>query len=188
MCIRDRHGGVHQVVCLHHHPVDPVTMELIGNPEDGLAVRLARCFRDNRRRSCLVDAGALKILLARDGRPCDRGLLRNAVIHRVKLLSGAAFRVVLVNVAEDRGDCCRQLFKLLSAHLTMALSRAIPPREQRRAGLLTERELEVLRWMGDGKSSREISIILDIGTLTLINHVRNLYSKLEVQSLSLIHI
>ncbi len=178
----DEHGGAHQVVCLHHQQADPASIELIGNPQHGLAVRLARGYRDDRRQSCLVAAGALKTLLPRDGLLCARGLLHNAVIHRVELLCGTAFRVVLFNVAEDRGDRFRHLFKLLSAHLTMALSRAIFPHRQRPAAPLTEREAEVLRWMGEGKSNHEISAILDISPLTLKNQVSNLYRKLDVQS------
>ncbi len=178
----DKHGGVRQRVCMHHHLVDAVTMELLDNPEHGLAVRLARSCRGDRRQSCMVDANALKAMLAKDSALCDRGLLHNAVIHRLKLLSGSAFRVVLINVAEDQVERCRHLFKLLSSHLKMALSRAIARQEQRTAAPLTVRELEILRWMGQGKSNREISAILDISAPSLKNHVTRLYRKLDVQN------
>ncbi|MBK7765022.1 MAG: hypothetical protein IPI44_02390 [Sulfuritalea sp.] len=178
----DEHDGVRQLVCLHHHLVDAVTMELLDNPEHGLAVRLARTNRGDRRQSCMVTTDSLKALLAKDSSLCDRGLLHNAVIHRIKLLSGPTFCVVLINVAQDQAERCRHLLKLLSSHLKMALSRAIAGQEQMYGGPLTVRELEVLRWMGEGKSNREISAILDISALTLKNHVTKLYRKLDVQS------
>lgn len=178
----DEHGGVHQFVCLHHHLVDSVTMELLDDPEHGLAACLARAYRSNRRQSCMVNADSLKALLAKDSALCDRGLLHNAVIHRIKLLSGPIFCVVLINVAHDQVERCRHLLKLLSSHLKMALSWAIAGQEQRPVARLTARELEILRWMGEGKSNREISAILDISALTLKNHVTRLYRKLDVQS------
>ena len=178
----DEHGGIRQLICLHHHLVDAVTMELLDNPEHGLAACLARTYRGDRRQSCMVNANALKALLAKDSALCDPGLLHNAVIHRIKLLSGPAFYVVLINVAQDQVERCRHILKLLSSHLKMALSQAIAGQEQRPGGPLTARELEVLRWMGEGKSNREISTILDISALTLKNHVTKLYRKLDVQS------
>ena len=45
---------------------------------------------------------------------------------------------------------------------------------------LTERELETLRWTGDGKTSGEISDILGISESTVNFHVRNAVSKLGV--------
>lgn len=50
------------------------------------------------------------------------------------------------------------------------------------AAPLTERELEILRWMGEGRSNREISAILDISAITLKNHVTKIYRKLDVQN------
>lgn len=182
-CIElDPHGGANQLVSLHHHLVDAVMMEFLDNPEHGLAVRLARAYRGNRRQSCTVDAAALGALVADGGGPGDRGQLHNAVIHRIKLLSGQVYCFVLVNVAKDHVDRCRQMFRLLSSHLKMALSCAIAGHEPEPAAALTARELEVLRWMGEGKSNREISAILDISALTLKNHVTKLYRKLDVQS------
>lgn len=178
----DEDGGAHQVVCLHHDLLHPASIELIGNPEHGLALRLACRYRDERRQSCLVDAGALRAMLPRDSQMCGRGLLHNAAIHRIELLSGATFRVILFNLVEDRGDCFRHLFRLLSAHLTMALARGISPHQRRPAAPLSERELELLRLIGDGKSNHEISALLDISALTLKNHVSILYRKLDVQS------
>ena len=45
---------------------------------------------------------------------------------------------------------------------------------------LTERELEILRWGGDGKTAGEISSILGISESTVNFHVRNAVSKLGV--------
>ncbi|RYH70122.1 MAG: LuxR family transcriptional regulator [Alcaligenaceae bacterium] len=63
------------------------------------------------------------------------------------------------------------------AHLTMA--RAITPKLQSNTGVhLTVREVEVLKWAADGKTSSEISDILCIATDTVNFHIKNSVTKL----------
>lgn len=45
---------------------------------------------------------------------------------------------------------------------------------------LSEREAQVLNWMGRSKSSGDIATILDIGPATVDTYVRRLYAKLDV--------
>lgn len=47
---------------------------------------------------------------------------------------------------------------------------------------LTNKEVEILRLLAEGKSNQEISIILDITIKTVSFHVSNILSKLEVKS------
>lgn len=182
VCLELGEGAdAHQVECLHHNLIDAETMDFLCNPEHGLAVRLARASRDGTRPSTSADSNAIVALLAGDGGRIP-AVPQNAVIHRIKLLSGTAYSFVLVNVPQGQVDRCQHLFKLMSSHLKMALSRALPPEERKTAPSLTQRELEILRWMGEGKSNREISVILGINPITLKNHVSKVYRKLDVQS------
>lgn len=50
------------------------------------------------------------------------------------------------------------------------------------AGLLTEREREILRWIHIGKSNIEVGAILGISPLTVKNHVQKILRKLDVQN------
>ena len=43
---------------------------------------------------------------------------------------------------------------------------------------LTERELTVLRWTGDGKTAKQISDILGVSVSTVNFHIRNAVAKL----------
>ena len=52
------------------------------------------------------------------------------------------------------------------------------PRLPARAGLLTPREREVLSWVAQGKSARDIAEILDISKRTVDEHVRGAVRKL----------
>jgi transcriptional regulator EpsA len=49
-----------------------------------------------------------------------------------------------------------------------------------RAGTVTTRELEILRWIYLGKSNFEIGAILNISPLTVKNHVQKILRKLDV--------
>lgn len=178
----DRGGGARQVVALHHGLIDAVTMEGLGHAEHNLALRLVRLYRGNRRQSSTADADALKSLLPTDCAPIGHDMPHNAVIHRIELISGATYFIVLINVPADRLDRCRQLLRLLSSHLKMALSRALAMPQGGNAAPLTPRELEILQLMAKTKSNREISGILGISAITLKCHVARLYRKLDVQN------
>ena len=60
----------------------------------------------------------------------------------------------------------------------------LPPasRFQASQGILSPRELEVLRLMAEGLSSREIGERLFISPRTATTHVANIFAKLEVDS------
>lgn len=47
---------------------------------------------------------------------------------------------------------------------------------------LTEREIEVIKWMRQGKTNWEISQILHISENTVKFHVKNIIRKLEVST------
>lgn len=178
----DQRGAARQLACLHHKLIDAETIEFLGHAQHGLAARLARSYRGNRRQSCTVGGNALEDLLKTDNAPVDRDLVRNAVIHRIQLLSGATYCIVLLNVPADRIDRCRYLFRLLSSHLKMALSRTLAAPGRKNNAPLTPRELEILRLIGNARSNREISVILGISAITLKSQVARLYRKLDVQN------
>jgi len=80
------------------------------------------------------------------------------------------------------------VLQLLVPHLHMTLlrvlrgqaagqARAIEP-----AHVLTEREVEILRWVQHGKSNADIGHVLNISPLTVKNHVQNILRKLKVQN------
>ena len=50
------------------------------------------------------------------------------------------------------------------------------------ANVLSDREIEVLRLVGQGKSNKEIAMDLDISVNTVKVHVSNIYQKIDVSS------
>lgn len=76
---------------------------------------------------------------------------------------------------------------LLMPHLHMALhrmceaeARESQPRVEE--SLLSDREVEVLAWVRDGKTNHEIGQILEISPLTVKNHIQRILRKLNVSN------
>jgi DNA-binding CsgD family transcriptional regulator len=67
----------------------------------------------------------------------------------------------------------------IAPHLHQALLRVNKESRRRNIPPMTDREKEVLRWMKEGKSNWEISMILKISENTVKFHVLNIESKLD---------
>lgn len=79
----------------------------------------------------------------------------------------------------------RYLIELLMPQLHMAVQRVCLSERDTPGGaidrsLLSEREVQVLRWIRDGKTNHEIGQILSISPLTVKNHVQKILRKLNV--------
>jgi transcriptional regulator EpsA len=59
---------------------------------------------------------------------------------------------------------------------------AAAPIERALRKAVTGREVQILQWLQEGKSNREIGEILKISPFTVKNHVRNILKKLEVRN------
>jgi DNA-binding NarL/FixJ family response regulator len=69
--------------------------------------------------------------------------------------------------------------------LDLIVPRLLRMREDQRSALtvsLTSREKEILTWIKDGKSTGEISTVLDISQDTVKYHVKNIFQKLNATS------
>jgi DNA-binding NarL/FixJ family response regulator len=69
--------------------------------------------------------------------------------------------------------------KLITEFANMEKVAAARPSD---APKLTARELEVLRFVAEGRKNRDISVVLGISENTVKNHVRNILEKLHVRS------
>lgn len=74
------------------------------------------------------------------------------------------------------------IIKLVVPHLHQVIARIVEHRRLDKDIALTVREKEVLKWIGQGKSTWDISVILGISERTVKFHVRNIMQKLDVVS------
>jgi DNA-binding CsgD family transcriptional regulator len=79
-------------------------------------------------------------------------------------------------------DKLRTMMQILGPHLHLAYMRATswgdrgqPPSK---SWTLTDRETEIMRWVAEGKTNWEISIILNVSLNTIKFHLKNIFQKL----------
>jgi len=75
---------------------------------------------------------------------------------------------------------CEPAYSWLARLAHVALSAALRKENDNMLPELSNREIEVLRWMADGKTSEEIALLLRISVHTVNFHVRNVKAKLQV--------
>jgi transcriptional regulator EpsA len=179
------------IECLHGAVLEPATIEKLSNPRDGLALRLACHCRADERLPCVIEQGgrAAADPLSRFRLELEANKLGNAIVHGTeRLLGGSSFFALFgLPVAPN----LRHTFflELLLPHLHLALLRLLATGDGDDAGAarnsprpVTNREIEILRWVKEGKSNYEIGIILGISALTVKSHVQKIYKKLNVQN------
>lgn len=95
---------------------------------------------------------------------------------------------VLVSPAPFERERHGRYLELLVPHLACAFARAnfaagkSQPEEQSVGALLTGRQLQILRYVRQGRSNGEIGSLLDISPLTVKNHLRVVLRKLNAQN------
>ena len=100
----------------------------------------------------------------------------------VKSRSGQQWTIVAMagnNFAQktNKLDC---IIDVIAPHLHNALVSVLPDKKTEAITKLSAREIEVLRWLYQGKTSWEASVILNVSESTINFHVRNITTKLNV--------
>ena len=168
---------------------------LVVNPAHTLApasalVAVAHALRDcwvaAQYAPCRVDLGDLSLPVGLHG-------LRGALVHGLRECVPTNERVIAL-LAHDLsfGEQDPQALRLLQPFIDAAL-RALPHATSRghpyQAGLnglmptrmpLSERERQIMTWVAMGKTNPEIGCILHISGFTVKNHLKSIYTKLDV--------
>jgi DNA-binding CsgD family transcriptional regulator len=102
---------------------------------------------------------------------------------RVRVLMGLACRELGDNdSAEMEFDAARWVFEQLGAGPDAARVRALSQRAVAAAGVLTGREVQVLRLVATGMTNRAVAAELFLSEKTVARHLSNLFTKLGVSS------
>jgi LuxR family transcriptional regulator, quorum-sensing system regulator CviR len=90
------------------------------------------------------------------------------------------------DLKKNEEERCRLILKHVMPHLHWAMVAAVKSESKPNSlsAPLTRRELEVLKWLQNGKTSWEISIILKVSERTINFHAQNIKKKLDVSSRS----
>jgi transcriptional regulator EpsA len=160
----------------------------IRHPEHGLVAKVIQAWKKNWEEPCLFNQNGhmglypqVELLIAEYG-------LRNLACHGTRSVNGGANSCfIFARMPQAPGPRQCYLLELLLPHLHAAFVRTmIDERRELRTPLvphaLTAREIEILRWVSEGKSNHQIGDTLRISPLTVKNHIQNILKKLEVQN------
>lgn len=114
----------------------------------------------------------------------DFGLLKGYTYGVKNLSSTQGSLLSLAGPNLDRDERTEAIIKLVTPHIHQCYVRVIQETGKKSVSPLSEREKEVLNWVGQGKSSWDISVILGISERTVKFHVDNIKIKLNAVSRS----
>jgi LuxR family transcriptional regulator, maltose regulon positive regulatory protein len=102
----------------------------------------------------------------------ERALVRRALGARTEARAMLAEARAIIESCPDPGILSQRVEEV-ARKLTPAQARANPD------GVLTERELEVLRLLAEGRTKREVAATLFLSYSTIHSHTKSIYRKLD---------
>ncbi|MEI6719587.1 MAG: XrtB/PEP-CTERM-associated transcriptional regulator EpsA [Betaproteobacteria bacterium] len=166
----------------------------MGDPRTGLIAHAVEAWGRNGEKPLAIfadKAGPPQSEALRDA--MRRHRIANLVIHGtggVDSSQGAYF--VLSGISHPYAARHEYLFNLILPYLRATLERILAhqrhqgpaksPSRQVKKQQLTQREIQILEWVQDGKSNREIGAGLKISPLTVKNHIQHILKKLGAQN------
>ena len=97
---------------------------------------------------------------------------------------GRARTIYLERGKRDFTERDRSVLELLRPFLIRLVERADRRRQGNARALLTPRELEIMQWVGRGKTTREIATVLVLSPHTVRKHVERILEKLGASTRS----
>ena len=186
----DNDDALTRLICVHSQMLAPAALAALEDRADGLALRMARHCRQAGRLPCMIDVGVRE---ASALAPFQDALAHlgfdNALVHGSGALADGATVFMLFGMPQRPVARHAYFFELVLAHLHLALlrmplARAAPamraPVEAARP--LSMREMDILRWLAEGKSNYEVGCILGISAATVKNHLQRIYRALGVSN------
>ncbi len=134
------------------------------------------------RKPILIDPVLHARMLSEAGkREIEQFKLGNLAIHGHLDISGRmASYFSFARVPPPLNEHYAQILEVLAPHIHVALMKVIPSSSDVAEMGLSQKEIEVLRWVVDGKTNREIAVILGKSELTIRNQLHTLFGKLGV--------
>lgn len=180
------HGELERLECWHGTVLAAAALDHLCSRAEGLALRLAHAWRQGPARPAVCDLGCSE----RDGvlggfqAELEREGYGNVLVHGTGETGGGGTVFVLLRLPLRPGARHGYFLELLLPHLHLALLRLGQgtPVATDLARPMSGRELEILRWVREGKSNYEIACILGISDLTVKNHLQRIYRTLGVSN------
>jgi len=193
VCLQfDADDTLMRLACVHSQVLAPAALAALEDRADGLALRMARHCRQARRLPALFDAGIdAAPHMTQFQEPLRQHGFDNALVHGTGPLAGVTTVFVLFGLAQRPVARHAYFFELVLPYLHLALLR-LPGTSAAPAGRapveaarpLSLREVEIVRWLAEGKTNYEVGRILGISAATVKNHLQRIYRALGVSNRS----
>jgi transcriptional regulator EpsA len=194
--VAEQGSGCHKIDSISCYPQSPNLAQALERKDAGITVRLVQAWEKSGRDPVLfdhVEPGGVAATLAPDFAEHKLGSI---VAHGSSGPDGQAstffmFSRFRVQVTSQHALLSELIVPYLHAAWIRTQHHEVKPSKRPvvastvasiSSGVLTVRELEILRWVYEGKSNMEIGMILGISGLTVKNHVQNILRKLNVQN------
>lgn len=179
--------------------VSEETFDEVCHPVEGLVMRAMLAWREAGDSPCLIAPGIQMpvALYARFRHLLERASFGNAAGHGSAPIIGSGISSSFFFFGGMPSTLSLRhayFLELLMPHIHMAFLRTLAQSERRAISadgsmrlvdlrkLMTEREIEILGWVQEGKSNQEIGLLLSISPLTVKNHVQKILRKLNVRN------
>lgn len=181
----------YRIDCFSSQPVKDSLMAELCRKDGGLLQELIQSWRAGGQMPLLLDENSATVR----AEPALAGHLRRAslgavAVHGVSNITGEAssfFGFVRAQTPLRARD--PYMLELIVPHMHVAWlrvnmegARKAPASLPFSDNILTQREMEILEWVRQGKSNIEIGAILGLSPLTVKNHMQKLLRKLNVQN------
>ncbi len=178
----------------HHVPIHPKVLARLCHPRQGLAAEMVELWLGAGAEPLAIGPGVPSTAQGRLALELVSLGLGDLIVHGIPNAQiGAGVHCFVGFVALPTAPTLRDrhLIELLAPHVFNAYCRALAPERQsvkRGADLpegeqiVTDREVEILKWVREGKSNQEIGMILSISPLTVKNHVQKILRKLQASN------
>jgi len=174
----------------HNVPLPTQALSRLCHPRDGVAVGMLEAWRLQGGDPLVIQAGNDKTAVMQ-AQLAELGL-GPSLAHGIPFEQsnvGAHGFFAFVSLRSAPGPRELQMVSMLVPHVfstyCRALSRDRTPitvSETPTDGALSEREVEILHWVREGKSNHEIGMVLSISPLTVKNHIQRILKKLQASN------
>ncbi len=176
------------VECFSDFPVPDKQFEEMCCGPDGLLAQIIQWWREGGREPRLLcDHDSSSQALFKPA--LQRYKLANLAVHgTIDLKDNVTSFFTFSGIPGPLNGRHRHILELLLPHLHTTMLRFVQNERSAKVPapvlkhLLTAREIEILRWVQQGKSNSEIGDVLRISPLTVKNHVQNVLRKLNVHN------
>lgn len=168
---------------------DQKVVKRLTSASDGMLSSIVECWLRAGRKPLILASGKADARLERVASNLHSIGCGHAMAHGARDISDreSSFFIFL-RMAQAPDTRESYLVELVMPHLHMTLCRTLQmenrsgSRKAADIGVLSDREEEVMRWVGQGKTNQEIGILLAISPLTVKNHVQKILRKLRVSN------